>query len=70
MSSSRSSSRQFFTNSSSKRRHDDNLADAIGKSGGSAFLLKTLQAKEADRDTIVESLARFSPRAPDSVDPE
>jgi hypothetical protein len=36
----------------------NNLADAIGKSGGSAFLLKTLQAKEADRDSIVASLAR------------
>ena len=47
-----------------------NLADAIGKSGGSAFLLKALQAKEADRDSIVASLARYSPHALDSVDPD
>ncbi len=48
----------------------NNLADAIGKSGGSAFLLKALQAKESDRDSIVASLARCSPRALDSVDPD
>jgi site-specific DNA recombinase len=48
----------------------NNLADAIGKSGGSAFLLKTLQAKEADRDSIVASLARYSTHAPSSVDPD
>ena len=36
----------------------NNLADAIGQSGGSAFLLKTLQAKEADRNSILESLAQ------------
>jgi site-specific DNA recombinase len=46
-----------------------NLADAIGRSGGSAFLLKTLQAKEADRDSIVASLARYSTRALASVEP-
>jgi site-specific DNA recombinase len=46
----------------------NNLADAIGKSGGSAFLLKALQAKEADYDSILASLARCSPRAMDSVD--
>jgi hypothetical protein len=48
----------------------NNLADAIGKSGGSAFLLKTLQAKEADHDSIVASLARYSTRAHSSVDPD
>jgi hypothetical protein len=48
----------------------NNLADAIGKSGGSAFLLKTLQAKEADRDSIVASLARYSTCALSSVDPD
>jgi hypothetical protein len=45
----------------------NNLADAIG---GSAFLLKTLQAKEADRDSIVTSLARYSTFALSSVDPD
>ena len=48
----------------------NNLADAIGKSGGSAFPLKTLQAKEADHDSIVASLARYSTRAHSSVDPD
>ena len=48
----------------------NNLADAIGRSGGSAFLLKTLQAKEADRDSIMASLARYSTRALSSVDPD
>jgi site-specific DNA recombinase len=48
----------------------NNLADAIGKSGGSAFLLKALQAKESDRDSIMASLARYSPRALDPVDPD
>jgi hypothetical protein len=48
----------------------NNLADAIGRSGGSAFLLKALQAKEADHNSILASLARCSPRAMDSVDPD
>jgi hypothetical protein len=48
----------------------NNLADAIGKSGGSEFLLKALQVKEADRDSIVKNLARCSPRVQNSVDPE
>jgi Recombinase zinc beta ribbon domain len=46
-----------------------NLAEAIGKSGGSEFLLKTLQAKEADRNSIVASLASYSTHALTSVDP-
>ena len=46
----------------------NDLADAIGKSGGSAFLLKALQAKEVDRISILESLARYSPCALDSID--
>ena len=48
----------------------NNLADAIGRSGGSAFLLKALQAKEADHNAILASLACCSPRAMDSVDPD
>ena len=48
----------------------NNLADAIGKSGGSAFLLKTLQAKEADHVSIMASLAGYSTRAQSSVDPD
>ncbi|MDP9049881.1 MAG: hypothetical protein M3O31_04035 [Acidobacteriota bacterium] len=46
----------------------NNLADAIGKSSGSAFLLKALQAKELDRNSILERLAGYSPSALDSVD--
>jgi site-specific DNA recombinase len=46
-----------------------NLADAIGRSGGSEFLLKTLQNKEADRDSIVASLADYSTRRLSSVEP-
>ena len=46
----------------------NNLADAIGRSGGSAFLLKTLQGKEADRDSIVASLARYATHALSSFD--
>jgi hypothetical protein len=45
------------------------IPKTIGRTGGSAFLLKTLQAKEAERDSIVESLAHYSTRALSSVDP-
>src|ERR1700733_10375136 len=46
----------------------NNLADAIGRSGGSAFLFKPLQGKEADRDSIVASLARYATHALISFD--
>ena len=47
----------------------NNLADAIGRTGGCAFLLKSLQAKEADRDSILAILAGYSSRTVDSFDP-
>jgi site-specific DNA recombinase len=40
----------------------ENLADAIGKSGGSAFLMKTLQMKETELSSVTARLARYSPR--------
>jgi hypothetical protein len=51
-------------------REMKNLTDAICKSGGSEFLLKTIQAKEAQLKSVVENLHRHAQDSTASFDPE